>query len=234
MSKNTREQLIVEKISETGFMSVAELARQLYTSPSSIRRDLTALEQKKIVTRTHGGAVLTHSTREVSPFDTRRAMNIKEKKQACKNAAFLLRDAMSVMLDGSSTALQMLPYISQFKDIKLFTNSIYTFQGAINLGIEAYCLGGGTSAKDPGTLSGSICEQAVRNIYTDILFFSSKCVSDTGEISDPNDCENSLRKIMLERAKIRVFIYDTTKLGRSSLHRLCNIADVDYAFSENS
>ncbi len=233
MENTKREQAIIDIIDEKGFMSVNELSKLIYTSQSSIRRDLARLEEKKIIKRTHGGAILAKDTKNLSPFLARKSTHIEQKKAAALKAAFLLADSMSIMLDASSTALQMLSHLKAYKGIRVFTNSIYTYQQALSAGIEAYCLGGGLSA-DNETLSGSITEDAVSKLYVDILFFSSKCVNEDGEITDPIDAETRLRKIMMNHAKIKVFLYDSSKVGNTALFRLCNISDVDYAFSDLS
>ncbi len=231
MSTTTREQMIFNEIEKNGFMSVNDLAKLMYTSPSSIRRDLTNLERKKLVKRIYGGAVLSGSLNTLTPFESRVAMNAEQKKKATQKAAFLLHDSMSVMLDGSSTSLQMLKHIQARKNIKVFTSNVFTFMQAIDMGIDAYCLGGKPTA-DVETLAGDIAEEAAKRLFPDILFFSSKCVNENGDITDPVESENKLRRIMLENAKVRVFLYDSNKMGTTSLYKLCNMRDVEYCFSD--
>ncbi len=231
MEKTDREKAILTKIEEKGFMSVEELAKTIYVSPSSIRRDLTALEQKKLVKRVYGGAVLIESVNSNTPFDTRRSRNVEQKKRAAQNAAFLLSDSISVMLDGSSTSMQMLKHIKAHRNIRLFTNNIYTFQQAVNMGIHACCIGGKPSA-DASSLSGEFAEEMVDKIFPDILFFSAKCINENGDITDSLEGETRLRRMMIKNAKLTVFLYDKEKLGRTSLYKVCNINDIDYAFCE--
>ncbi len=231
MDKSNREQSIIDILDKKGFSSVTELANLLYASPSSIRRDLTHLEEKKTILRTHGGAILAKDKKAMPPFYARRLINSEQKEKAAEKAAFLLRDSMSVMIDGSSTALQILPHLKKHTGIKVFTNSIHTFQNALEMGLEAYCFGGSPSV-DKETLCGSITEDAVGKLYTDILFFSSKCINENGDISDSVERENQLRKLMLKHAKIRVFLYDSSKMGTTALYGLCNVCEIDYTFSD--
>ncbi len=232
MKKSNREQLILKKIEETGFMRVDELARLMYTSPSSIRRDLASLENQKLITRTYGGAKPSININTLTPFDSRQNMNLAQKRRAAQNAAFLLHDSMSVMLDNSSTAMQMLSFIKPFRNIKVLTSNVSTFLEGVSLGLDIHLLGGTPSA-DIATLAGDIAEDSVRKFFPDILFFSSKCIATNGDISDPIENESRLRKVMLEHARMRVFLYDSGKLGTVSLHRLCNVRDIDYSFCED-
>ncbi len=232
MEKTEREEIIFARIEEKGFMSVEELAKTLYTSPSSIRRDLTSLEKKKLVKRVYGGAVLIESVNNNTPFETRRAKNVEQKRRAAQHASFLLRDSISVMLDGSSTVMQMLRYIREYRNIKLFTNNIYTFQAALEMGINAICIGGRPSADD-SSLSGEFAEEMVEKLFPDLLFFSAKAVNEKGDITDSLESESRLRRMMIKNAKTRVFLYDREKQGSTSLYKICNLRDIEYAFCED-
>ncbi len=225
--------MILQKLQETGFIGVNDLAKMFYTSPSSIRRDLARLENKKLITRTYGGAMPSGNTNALTPFDSRKTMNAEQKRKAAQNASFLLHDSMTVMLDGSSTAMQMLKFIKNHKNIKVLTSNVSTFIDGIAMGLDISLLGGTPSA-DVATLAGDIAEESVRKFFPDILFFSSKCINHNGDISDPIERESSLRKVMLEHAKIRVFLYDSGKLGTTSFYRLCNVRDIDYSFCEDT
>ncbi len=232
MEKTEREQIILAKIEEKGFMSVEELAKTMYVSASSIRRDLTSLEKKKFLKRVYGGAVLIENVNNNTPFETRRARNVEQKKRAAQHASHLLTDYSSVMLDGSSTSMQMLKHIKAHRNIKLFTNNIYTFQCAVDMGINACCIGGKPSA-DASSLSGEFAEEMVEKIFPDILFFSAKYINAEGDITDSLEGEARLRRIMMKNAKMCVFLYDKEKVGNTSLYKVCNLKDVDFAFCED-
>ena len=54
-----REQQIVEVIHQYGDLTIQELSDMLDTSPSSVRRDLIALNHNRFVNREHGGVSLS-------------------------------------------------------------------------------------------------------------------------------------------------------------------------------
>ncbi len=232
MENIDREKVILAEIERNGFASVEDIAKKLYVSPSSVRRDLTRLEQKNLIKRVYGGAVLIESVNDNTPYEVRRARNIESKRRAAQHASVLLQDSISVMLDGSTTSSHMLTFIKEYRNIKVFTNNIYTFIKASELGLDACCIGGRPSA-DASSLSGHFAEETAEKIFPDILFFSAKAINDNGDITDSLDSETRLRKIMLKNAKLRVFICDTDKLSRTSLYKICNLSDIDYAFTEN-
>src|SRR5215471_4920288 len=57
MRQEDRLGLILEQLNQHSSVGVAGLAEQLGVSEASVRRDLHLLEQQKLLTRTHGGAV---------------------------------------------------------------------------------------------------------------------------------------------------------------------------------
>lgn len=228
MSTTKRQNEILDLLSEHGFMTVERLAELTYTSPSSVRRDLTVLQNLSLVKRTHGGASCQTEVNEAVPFNSRMAKNVTEKRKIAKSASALLRDGMTVMLDGSTTAGFLVPYIAKHKDMMVFTNNMLTAINSVNYGIKTYCIGG-LSVGQSAVVSGERAYDDAARIFPDILFFSSKSLDNDGYIYDPIPEESHLREIMLKNAKTRVFLCDSEKFATRSLYRLTSLDDIDAA-----
>ena len=226
MSITSRQEQILNILNERTFLTVNELSRLTFTSPSSIRRDLTYLQNNGFVQRTHGGVSLPSPIKGVASFYDRSKKNIREKRMIAQKASALLKDGQSIILDSSSTATFLLPHIAQLNSVKVFTNNLSTALAAIELGIKTNCLGG-WSVNRSVVLSSADTYQAISNIRADILFFSSQSLDAEGNISDSTEEENYMRKLMLQSAKKSVFLCDHEKFDSSSLYRLCHVDDVD-------
>ena len=226
MSKTKRQEQILELLNEYGFLTVERLSELIYTSPSSIRRDLSVLQNLSLVKRTHGGATLFDSVSRTVPLVSRMSRNTNEKRMIARKAAAMLRDGQSIMLDGSSTAGYLIPYIAKHNDMIVFTNNMNTAINSINYGIKTFCIGG-FSVDKSAVLSGPQAYNTVSEIYPDVLFFSSKNLSKSGEISDPIQEENYIRTLMLKNAKQKVFLCDSEKFGGEALYRLENLDNID-------
>lgn len=228
MSISARQQKILEILSERLFVSVGELSELTFTSPSSVRRDLASMQRSGLVKRTHGGAALPEHTGGVASFHDRAHRSIREKRIIAKKASELLSDGQSILLDSSSTASFLLPYIARLNSATLFTNNLETALRAIELGIDTHCLGG-RSVGGSASLSGTETYNAIMQINVDIFFFSSQSLDENGNISDATDEENFIRGVMLGRSAKSVFLCDSSKFGTTSLYRLCSLDDVDAA-----
>ena len=226
MSISKRQEEILEHLNEHTFLSVERLAELTYTSPSSIRRDLTRLQNLSLIKRTHGGASIFNAINQAVPLNSRMSKNITEKRSIAKKAAALLHDGQSLMLDGSSTAGFLVPYIAKHKDMIVFTNNMITAINAINYGIDTHCIGG-FSVNRSAVLSGVQAYKAIAEIHPDICFFSSQSLSKEGVISDPISEENHIRYLMLQNAKYSVFLCDSEKFNAESLYQLTTLDKID-------
>ena len=228
MSISKRQSEILKIIEDNVYVSVNELASLTFTSASSVRRDLTALQNLGLVKRSYGGAGLSQTVDKVAGFYSRATQNVKEKRAIAKKAATLLRDGQSILLDSSSTASFMLPYIARLNSPIVFTNNLETAISAIRHGIHTNCLGG-ASVNGSVSLAGSQTYRAIADISVDIMFFSSQSLDKDGLISDSTEEENFVRQTMLERAKTKVLLCDSAKFGKRSLYKLTQLDEVDFA-----
>lgn len=233
MSIADRHEQILNILNERSFITVNELAEITFTSPSSIRRDLTYMQNRGLVKRSYGGVTLPEPIKGVASFYDRTHKNVKEKRLIAKKASTLLKDGQSILLDGSSTAAFMLPYISKLNSATLFTNNMSTALSAIEMGIDTHCLGG-RSADGSAVLVGTEACKALADINVDIIFFSSQSIDKSGNLTDSSDVENYLRSLMIKAAKTTVFLCDSDKFNKTSLYKLTTLNSVDYAvFDKN-
>lgn len=227
MSITERQEKILNIVNERSFITVEELAKITYTSASSIRRDLTKMQNQGLVKRTHGGVSVPDIVLGVASFHDRTKKNVTEKRTLAKKAAALLSDGQSILLDSSSSAGFLLPYIAKLKNATVFTNNLTTALHGVELGINTHCLGG--HAVLGASLTGIETYNAISNINVDILFFSSQFLDKNGVISDSTEEETYARRLMLSKAKTRVFLCDSNKFDKSGTYTLCNVNDIDVA-----
>lgn len=231
MKTNEREEQILAILKEQRFASVRSLSELLYISPSSIRRDLTQMEARGLVRRNYGGVMLGGEERTAAPLTVRYEKNRAGKREIAARASVLLRDGMTVILDDSTTAYYLLEHLARYKNVSVFTNNLTTAAKAIELGLKTYTVGG-VSANGTVVMTGSYAMEMLDRIYADVCFFSSFALSDDGEISDCTEEANEVRKKMLERSAVTVFLCDASKFHTHAAHLLCRVSDVDYVFSD--
>lgn len=234
MQKNEREREIINILKENnGFVTVRELCRSLYASESSVRRDLTVLEGRGIINRTHGGAELITNFSNVVAFSKRSHHNTQAKKAIAKKAATLIRDGNVIFLDQSSTSFYLACEIMNNGTLTVITNNIEILSLMSDTGIKTMSSGGVLSSENRVCLVGPDAHVIFENTYADIVFFSTKSLTYDGVIWDPSREEVLVRNSMLKNAAKRVFLCDGEKFGTNSAYRQCTLADIDVLVSES-
>ena len=232
--KTVQEKNVLEILETQQYASVDELAAALCVSTSTIRRTLETLQQKGLVTRTHGGVKINSDNNFSPSFTFRIHQNSFEKKKIALSAIKLIKNGDIIFLDGSTSAFYIAEYLKEFENIRVITNGIDTLSLLSKNKILAYSTGGQVSSENPSVLVGRYAEDMICNFHADIAFFSAQAMDNDGEIYDCFEDEIFLRRAMIKNAKTKVFLCDNTKVGKTSSYHLCSLKDVDYIASNLS
>jgi DeoR/GlpR family transcriptional regulator of sugar metabolism len=98
-----REEVILRELNTSGRVRVNDLAARFGVSAVTIRKDLTALEQRALLRRVRGGAVLTPIGDEGS-FSDRLRQEAGAKREIGRRAAALVHDGDVIAIDSSTTS----------------------------------------------------------------------------------------------------------------------------------
>ena len=224
MKNNERFQDILGLLYANGRVSVAELAKELYVSEMTIRRDLIEMENGGYVKRYRGGAVLKSDQREM-PINEREFVDREEKKLLCAKCEKYLRNNITVFLDSSSTCLYLIAYLKNYKGILLVTNSVKALNNAAPYHIPTILIGGEYYEQDM-CMIGPLAEEYARDINIDIAFMTTAAYSCDGVVSDFDLKQTSVRKNIMLNAKQTVFMFEKNKLGKKLTYTLCRKEDV--------
>lgn len=234
MLKNEREREIINLLkNENGFITVKELCQKLYASESSIRRDLTVLENKGVVKKTYGGAELITNFSNVIAFEKRYHHSVEAKKTIAKKALKLIKDGSIIFLDQSSTSFYLANELLSKNALTVITNNIEILYLLSTSAIKAVSSGGFLSPQNRNCLIGPDAHSIFENTYADIAFFSAKSLSNDGVISDCTREEVALRNSMLKNAAKRIFLCDSKKFNTRSAYKQCTLSDIDFLISES-
>lgn len=214
-------------------ITVKELARRLYTSEPSIRRDLTELENEKLIRRIHGGAILEeHSESLIKiPFMIRELEDYDAKNIIAQKAAELVKDGDVIMMDASSSAYAMIPYLTKKSNITVITSGVKALMRLAECGIDTYSTGGHLLSSCY-SLTNDDAHQIISRYNADIAFFSCRGISPNGMITDFSIEENLVRQKMIEYSKKSVLLCSTKKMNQAYMHNLCSIRDISQVISE--
>ena len=229
--KSERQENILEILKEKRFATVEFLAKTLYSSAPTIRRDLNEMEEKGFVKRSHGGAMIADTENSPIPIDFRNRKNIYEKIGICKKAAQLIKENSVIFIDGSTTTLHLADCVPGDKNITVVTNSLLICARLCERNITTHCTGG-ILVPSSKAFVGQRAENVIRDFCFDACFFSASALDERGKITDYSDMETSLRKVMLENSKTKVFMCDHSKFAKTSSYNVTDLDNVDYLITD--
>ena len=81
-------------------------------------------------------------------------------------------------------------------------------------------------------MRGKYAEDFIRSIQIDQAFFSCSAVSDNGILGGHHEKAVSFLQVLLKQSAQRIFLCTHTKLGRTCMHTLCSLRDVDHVICD--
>ena len=143
MLTQERYQTILQILSEKNTVTVQELTKLLNTSESTIRRDLTTLDEMGKLNKVFGGATSIHQLSGVYEADvkSREGIMLDEKKAIAIYCAKLINDTDFVYIDAGTTTDILTDYITN-KNATYVTNGITHAKNLIRKGLTTYTIGG--------------------------------------------------------------------------------------------
>ena len=222
-----REILTMLLASEKKTLSVSELAKSLYTSESSIRRDLASLEQKQLIKRTHGGAAIEENSISAQkiPFVIRELEQSDAKVEMAKKATNYVNNCDVIFLDASSSAYNLVPYLAMKKGLTVITSGIKTLTKLGEYGIRAISTGG-ILLPSCQSLVGNEAQLTVSHFNADACFFSCRGLSPDKMLTDISQPENAVRLKMIQHSARSYLLCTSNKINRTFYHNLCRAEDI--------
>ncbi|QTN31086.1 DeoR/GlpR transcriptional regulator [Akkermansiaceae bacterium] len=222
-----RQRRILETAKRERTVRTQELAAILKVTEETVRRDLDALSRQGLLRRTHGGAAdISIILDELSQSD-RETRQADEKSAIAKLAAKHIKDHETIMLDASSTALELARHLPSGKSLRVVTYAHSVVEKlAIRSDIELILLGGTYEPKGR-RFRGMLTEIGIRALRIDRFFFSGGGYHETRGVGEPSAEEARLKATIIAHADWKCAIMDHTKLGRVTDHFFAKPSEID-------
>ncbi|MGL4799191.1 MAG: DeoR/GlpR family DNA-binding transcription regulator [Cellulosilyticaceae bacterium] len=216
MLTEERQQLIVKMLNQRGTVTVSELVELLDASESTIRRDLTTLDEKGSLKKIHGGAMLLEKNTSHIEYrmERKQEMNKSQKEVIAKRAAELIEEGDVVYLDAGTTTELMITYI-QAKDLIVVTNGIGHIKKLLERGIHTIVLGGAIKATTEAVVGAKAMEDLDKYQFTK-GFFGTNGISSTKGYTTPDIEEAMVKQKAVEKSSMVYVLGDHTKIGQAS------------------
>ena len=222
-----RQSMIMEMLRENGKVRVKELSKKFEVTEDLIRKDLTTLEDKGLLKKAYGGAVLEKINVHRETVVQRKEMHLEEKKKVAKKAVSLLQERNVIFLDISTISVEIAILLAnQSKQYTVVTNMIAVMRTLSSVThIQLIFIGGELDYGLDGFV-GSLANEMIRKFNFDIAFMGVVGIDvHDNSISTymPND--GITKKEILTNSKVSYIICESNKFEQTGSYKYAQLTD---------
>ena len=226
MHAEERQSKIEAYLQKAEFASLEELAQHIGVSVSTVRRDVTALESRTSVRRTHGGArTLQQPKSDEFVFNVRDTHQIDEKAAIGDACAALISPGQNVILDSGTTCFHVAKRLGD-KVAQIITNSLPVANHFSASNRHEVHLSGGVIYPRLGVLVGPHAVETFARMHADVAILSGSGIAEDG-IYNSHVLIVDIQRAMMQGAAKVIFCFDHSKFGRRSTFFLADFSNVD-------
>jgi DeoR family galactitol utilization operon repressor len=223
------EQVILDKLSTGGSVSVSNLAKEMELSEAVIRGILRALEDKGWINRRRGGASAAYHRSIME----RQRIFPERKNIIAKIAADMITDGDFIMIEQSTTAALIVRYLAAKKDVHIVTNSTLVLSYARMSPNLEVILTGGEFRRSTESLVGPIALDAIGRFNVRLAFVGTDGFSLKNGLTTHYVEGSEVIKAMKAHAKSTVLVADSSKYGKAGFADVLPLSDIDLIITDN-
>lgn len=213
-----RQRRILQMLESREFVRNAELRGMFNVTAMTLWRDLSSLEEKGLIRRSHGRIALVDN-RVIEPdfrSKTDKAHFAKQRIAAYAVKHFI-HEGDSLAMDGGTTvaaiADQMLP-----ANLTILTNSLFTAERCLRHAARpAVYACGGLLREQSGTFIGREALTFFRRRHAQRYFLSATGIDIMAGVTDLTLEDNEVKQAMAASSKQIILLADRSKVGKVSL-----------------
>lgn len=222
MGNSYRIDRIYNLLLQRNSATVEELAQYFHVTPTTIRRDLLELEDRKLIFRNRGSAFLLDSG------DAEPNVFLDEKKRIAAAAAKYISNGMSISIDTGTTISALCDYLvadPALNNLDFVTHSpgnALRICKKFNVSIP-----GGSLVPNSEFMVGLEVEEFFKKINVDIAFLASTGVYNCSGLTVSYPLQLPVKKYSALCADKRIALLDSSKFSRRGIYVFCDFKDVD-------
>jgi DeoR family transcriptional regulator of aga operon len=228
-----RLERILEWLSGNGSVNVTAISDALGVSAATVRRDLSLLEERHLLARTHGGAVAQGVVYEL-PLRYKGGWHKEEKLRIAREAATRVTAGHAVGLTGGTTTTEVARALVNHQRLTLITNALnIASEMAVRPSLKLV-MTGGVARPESYELVGPIAEASLAGLNLDIVFVGADGVSLEAGLTTHHEVEAHTNRALIRRSRSVVIVADSSKIGRVAFARICELGEVSELITDRA
>jgi DeoR family transcriptional regulator, glycerol-3-phosphate regulon repressor len=209
-----------------GRVTVDELALRFAVTPQTIRKDLNEMCEQRLLSRIHGGAVVSSGVENLS-YEARRLIAQEEKRAIGRATARLIPDNASLFINIGTTTEEVARALLDRSGLLVITNNL-------NVAMLLYphprievIMAGGPVRRADGAVIGSAAVDFIRQFKVDYAVIGTSAIDADGSLLDFDYREVRVSQAILANSRQAFLVADRLKFERQAPIRLAHIKDVN-------
>ncbi len=217
--RNRRRKTILDMLAKHRVVAIRDLLAMFDVSEETVRKDLIAMEQQKILLRRHGSVELIESGSEAT-VDIRSAENLLAKERIAAAAMNLIpcKDGDVIALDSGSTTWCLAKLLAERKGQTIVTNSMKIADAfaASPMKNDVYCAGGLLRGLDK-SFYGPWTFRNLSSIHTTVAVLGSNGVRIRDVIGAVSYEDADVKRAYAHNSQRNIAIFDSSKFTTGTL-----------------
>jgi DeoR family fructose operon transcriptional repressor len=233
MFAEERRKKIIKLLENKKRASVNELSKNFDVSRATIRRDLSELEKSGFLRRTHGGAILSGSSKLEPSFKEKEDKLAEEKKAIGKKAAGIIKDGDTIFIDAGTTTRQIIDFLDEKNDLTIVTHALHIINKINEDKIDCELIViGGNFKRSTEAMIGPLAEDYLKKLRVDKSFIGSNGFNLESAATTPDLSEAKIKEIGLEIAGENFLLFDQSKWEEVYFYRFAELKQIDFIITD--
>lgn len=212
MLTEERYAIILEQLRQYKSVKLPKLCELLDASESTVRRDLTELDERGLIKKVHGGAIAVDDCAfnlVEQDVESKSKMFTEEKIAIARYAASLVDDRDFVFIDAGTTTEKMIDFLPD-KDVTFVTNAFVHAKKLAQRGFKVY-IPAGEIKLTTEAIVGAECVSSLQCYNFTKSFIGANGISLSGGISTPDRNEASVKSAAVQNSQTAYILADHSK-----------------------
>ncbi|MBN1776929.1 MAG: DeoR/GlpR transcriptional regulator [Clostridiales bacterium] len=220
-----RREYIISLLEDKKMLTVETLAKELFVSGATMRRDLQFLEKEGRIRRIHGGAALPLQSMQDMPLLSRRMERKAEKQAIAKAAARFISPGDTLILDASTTVLALGEALRDMGSLTIISSGLLTVQAFAVPGRRVMCTGG-MLRENSASLAGVDAAAFLRDHHGSWSVVSCRGLTHDGLWESVPE-EAAIKRCMLDAGDRHMLLCDSSKFNQYYLCKTDELRRID-------
>lgn len=227
-----RRRIILEELQQHKQVGISALKKRFGVSEVTLRKDLRYLENRQLLIRSRGGAMMPLKIGKDLSVKKRMVLNLDLKKSIARAARSLIKDGDSLIIDSGTTLMQLVCLMDKARNLTIITNALDIAIKLSEYNHLKIIVPGGIFRKKSCSLVGVNAVENFQAFRADKYFVSADGITREGLFTS-NLEEGQIAKIIMSNAKENIVLIDSGKFDKTGIMNFASLNRIHTLVTDN-